>query len=285
VSTLKGNTSHLNPDRDNVVLRMRDAGLAVKKTKAKNKIFCAIGITAKLLRKFAEIMELPMKLKPELGGIEEAYRAVNEMNYDRSPLLSDVGNEKRFLDGTPFTSAHRQRVIFYMLREKCGLDLTSLIQRKVIKKVIPLHCKYEQEILTKMWVKRKAAKRQPIDLVRDYFGSQMAFFFAFSGHYTNWLISLSIVSLLAFGVNHRYGAFLEAYCGFPRVTSIVYAVLTVFWGILFLLHWKRKESTLRYRWSMMGPDEGAPATHRAPDYDEELPSYRGKDRQGSSAFF
>jgi hypothetical protein len=45
-------------------------------------------------------------------------------------------------------------------------------------------------------------KSQPLDKVRDYFGEELAFYFAWLGFYTTWLAPAAVIGIIAFGVGY-----------------------------------------------------------------------------------
>jgi hypothetical protein len=274
-----GNTAHLNTERDNIIRRLRGVGLVVKKTKANQRIFVLIGATKEFLCTFAEKMELPVRLAEKYGGLWVPYVQAKHFMFAPSPLVSEArqfepkDSKKFHEEGDIFSSSDRQRIIWHVLNNVCRLDFASLISRKVIKRVVCLHDDVESRALSKLWVKRKATTRQPLDLVHEYFGSSLAFFFAITASYTNWLIPLSVAGVLQFLLSFIAPADAQR-------MRVVYATFCVFWAILFGLYWRRKSNSLRFRWGLLGPDEGAPASTRAPDVDEQLPTFRGEPKQG-----
>lgn len=110
--------------------------------------------------------------------------------------------------------------------------------------------------LTISRVKRKVNERQPLDLVRNYFGSSIAFFFAFSAHLTNWMISLSLFAILQLLASFFFRSEIRDYVRFDRFPEMVFCAIAFVWSVLFLLHWTRKANTLRSNWNLLGPDEG-----------------------------
>ena len=61
--------------------------------------------------------------------------------------------------------------------------------------MFPIHEKPQLQKLQKKWVQR-FLDRQPIDQICDYFGVQIALYFAWLGHYTTALFIPAFVGLL-----------------------------------------------------------------------------------------
>ena len=58
----------------------------------------------------------------------------------------------------------------------------------------PLHVPGRVQQLSACWLPwRVMPWEQPIDMIRDYFGEKIGMYFEFLGHYTTWLLPLSIV--------------------------------------------------------------------------------------------
>ena len=82
-------------------------------------------------------------------------------------------------------------------------DLVALIGLGVYLGVFPLHDgpvgekhSNDRSILYASW--RGWFKKQPIFLIRNYFGERIAFYFAWIGHYTYWLTIAAAVGTFVF---------------------------------------------------------------------------------------
>ncbi len=126
--------------------------------------------------------------------------------YARSPL-AELASRAEIEEGGPssssasldcvFSSSDRQRIVWHVMTDAilANINFADCLHRGVFKRFTALHDAAEVSILQSSWVKRKA---QPLDMVRDYFGSSIAFFFAFSAHYTNWMVPLALLGTLSF---------------------------------------------------------------------------------------
>jgi len=82
---------------------------------------------------------------------------------------------------------------------------------------------------------------EPIEEVRDYFGDQIAMYFAFLSFYTRWLSYPAIVGL-AFQI-------WISVSGTDNWALVAYCVFITFWGCLMIKYWERKQSSYAYYWS------------------------------------
>jgi anoctamin-10 len=86
----------------------------------------------------------------------------------------------------------------------------------------------------------------PVDLIRDYYGEEIAFYFAWMGVLTKWLCFPGIVGFAA--SLHRWyrkdTIMNDEYTPF-------YGLVTFLWSILFLKWWERHESRLCYSWGVL----------------------------------
>ncbi|XP_016059095.1 PREDICTED: anoctamin-7 [Miniopterus natalensis] len=203
-----------------------------------------------------------------------------------------------------FTSTNRHQILFEILaktpygHEKKGLfGVDQLLSQGVFKAAFPLHegpfmtppedlhapGLSQRQILFQYWARwRKWHKYQPLDHVRRYFGEKVAFYFAWLGFYTGWLLPAAVVGTLVFLV----GCFmvfsdtptqelcssadsfemcplclncpfwlLSSACSlvqagrlFDHGGTVFFSVFMALWAVLFLEYWKRKSATLAYRW-------------------------------------
>ena len=90
----------------------------------------------------------------------------------------------------------------------------------------------------------------PLDEIRDYFGEEEAFYFAYLSLYTQMLW---IPSVIGFVIQVYTGV-----VGFTSVSEILTSFFCTFiaiWSISFIGSWKRKEAELTRRWGMGNRDD------------------------------
>ena len=71
---------------------------------------------------------------------------------------------------------------------------------------------------------------QPLGSIRDYFGSAIAFYFAYVGTYTYYLIALAVL-----GVTTQIYVW---WVGDPAAAGIAFAMVACMWAAGFLKAWK-----------------------------------------------
>uniref|UniRef100_A0A8C6YJX4 Anoctamin n=1 Tax=Nothoprocta perdicaria TaxID=30464 RepID=A0A8C6YJX4_NOTPE len=206
---------------------------------------------------------------------------------------------------TFFSTTQRHQILYEILAttqygrskdREVGVDW--LLSENVFSAAFPLHdgpfklppeesapsSLNQRQILFQYWANwRKWYKYQPLDHIRKYFGEKVAFYFAWLGFYTGWLLPAAVVGTLVFIA----GIFLmfddvpaqevceskEQYRMCPLCKSCPYWLLsrpcsaapqagrlfdhggTIFfsmfmslWAVMFLEYWKRMNASLAHRW-------------------------------------
>ena len=85
---------------------------------------------------------------------------------------------------------------------------------------------------------------QPIDEVRDYFGDEVALYFAWLGIYTRMLFPNTVFGLLVFGVQVLW----TDYNVTNNPLTFTYSIYVGLWSISFLETWKRRQTELQFLW-------------------------------------
>ncbi|KAG1704462.1 Anoctamin-1 [Nymphon striatum] len=130
---------------------------------------------------------------------------------DKDYLFDIPDNQDQF-----FTTAQRSQVVDYILKRKSfssdpnedfDFGIAKLLADNVYNGAYPLHeGEYDDKnksnprwILYNQWVSIwKCFKRQPLDLVQEYFGVKVGLYFAWLGFYTSMLLPACIVGLACF---------------------------------------------------------------------------------------
>ncbi|XP_070190756.1 anoctamin-4-like isoform X3 [Littorina saxatilis] len=144
----------------------------------------------------------------------------------------------------------------------------------------------ERKLLFDYWAWWKNCfKFQPLDYIRNYFGEKIGLYFAWLGFYTSMLIPASIMGLIVFiyglaimwtntsskevcdeSNNFTMCPLCDVQCPFWKLheacihagvsrifdngATVFFAIFMSLWGTLFLEFWKRKESTIQYKWDL-----------------------------------
>jgi len=146
------------------------------------------------------------------------------------------------LTSQPLTEAERYRTVHHMItspRQEGGAGITPKHgDWKTVESLFPLH----DHTFNKEWIKKWATmtflKVEDLDDIRDRFGEKIAFYFAFTQSYFQFLLFPA-----AFGFSSwvLLGHF-----------SSVYGIVNSLWCVVFIEYWKRQEVDLGVRWGVKG---------------------------------
>lgn len=127
-------------------------------------------------------------------------------------------------------------------------------------KVLPVP--NQRTLLFHKWVRSR--RDQPLEEIRLYYGEKIALYFAWIGHYTQWLISAAIVGViyLIFGLLNYYvlagdalskSNTVAAQIGdiFDNALTLPFSLFMSVWAALFVEFWKRKSNVLAYQWNTL----------------------------------
>eukprot|EP00736_Rhodelphis_marinus_P007211 Rmarinus@m.17409 len=138
------------------------------------------------------------------------------------------------------------------------LNLHELQHENILKDHFCLHDTEVVHLLRKTWANpwrrnplyflTGGALRQDLNLIRDYFGERLAFYFAFLGYYSKWMSGPALVGCLIFFLRARsFGRddWEEEYQILP-----LFALLVAFWSTTFLEFLKRHLNRKGYCWDV-----------------------------------
>jgi len=83
----------------------------------------------------------------------------------------------------------------------------------------------------------------PLHEIREYYGEEVSFYFAWLELYCVWLKFPAIMGILAFIIQFSYPSILVGYCG-----------CIIIWSTAFLEFWKRRENELAFMWNCADAD-------------------------------
>uniref|UniRef100_A0A3P8RKG7 Anoctamin n=1 Tax=Amphiprion percula TaxID=161767 RepID=A0A3P8RKG7_AMPPE len=195
--------------------------------------------------------------------------------------------------GTFLTLAERQYMVKYELDglraqrdlripglpDSCTLHNRDNIWQKlrsfgVIVDTFPLHNPDKLKNLSEAWYSGNQLA-QPLDSVNEYFGSSMAFYFSFLDFYT-W--SLLPPALLGLTITYFSGRCMVESVSGPQAGDVegdseppvsghmLQAVFSMLWSTVVMELWKRRSSSLSYRWGTL---------HLAERFAEPRPGFHG----------
>uniref|UniRef100_A0A8C0I2D6 Anoctamin n=1 Tax=Balaenoptera musculus TaxID=9771 RepID=A0A8C0I2D6_BALMU len=286
-------------------------------------VFVKVHAPWEVLCTYAEIMHIKLPLKPnDLKTRSSAFDNFNwftkvlqvdesiikpEQEFFTAPFEKNRMNDFYIQDrDTFFNPATRSRIVYFILSrikyqvrdnvKKFGIN--KLVSSGIYKAAFPLHdcnfsspsedlsCPNERYLLYREWAHpRSIYKKQPLDLIRKYYGEKIGIYFAWLGYYTQMLLLAAVVGVACF----LYGYFNQNNCTwskevcdpdiggkiimcpqcdklcpfwklnitcesskklclFDSFGTLVFAVFMGVWVTLFLEFWKRRQAELEYEW-------------------------------------
>ncbi|GLA12082.1 hypothetical protein AnigIFM62618_007215 [Aspergillus niger] len=140
------------------------------------------------------------------------------------------------------SESERLRVIYHMItvpKEAGGAGITPKHgEWKCVDAIFPLHDEAMNKQCIKDWSQKTFLSADDLDQIRNTFGENVGFYFAFLQSYFRFLI---FPAVFGFSCWLLLGSF-----------SIIYAVVNSLWCIIFIEYWKRQEEDLSCRWQTKG---------------------------------
>ncbi|XP_035521402.1 anoctamin-10 [Morone saxatilis] len=212
-------------------------------------------------------------------------------SYNDRDNFKDSDNMEVFL-----TLAERQFIVKYELDglraqrdlRIPGLSDSSALQHRdniwqklgsagVILDTFPLHNPDKLKDLSEAWYSGNQLA-QPLDAVNGYFGSSVAFYFSFLDFYTWSLLPPAILGLSITYFSGEVQKEMEKSVSGSKVTGVedesgtavsghmIQAVFSMIWSTVVMELWKRRSSSLSYRWGTL---------HLAERFAEPRPGFHG----------
>lgn len=172
-----------------------------------------------------------------------------------------------------FSSAERQRLIWRIMtaghRESgANLEFEKLEELGHLRALMPLHERAEQSSLVRRWWKRPfwEATRQPLHDIRNYFGEEIAFYFAWVGHMVGFLWPLAVVGVLIEIIKGGIGSGEGEVemggegSGTTREAAkawldVTFLALLLLWASVYPFAWVRRQHELATLWGVAGCEE------------------------------
>ena len=172
---------------------------------------------------------------------------------------SSMGNSTRDLTSTPMgNNGNRPTFAFpkrqFMHRqESVTLERGSATRRSsclrhvleandYVDVVTPIHWGPARDAIVQKTLQSRHIV-PPVQEIRNYYGEDVAFYFAWMGHLASWLVVLGGMGL----ATQVFRYVREDTVDEDEYTPF-YGLFTFLWGVLFLRFWRRHEHRLAYRW-------------------------------------
>ncbi|XP_041651379.1 anoctamin-10 isoform X2 [Cheilinus undulatus] len=147
----------------------------------------------------------------------------------------------------------------------------------VVQDMFPLHNQEKLKNLSEAWYSGNQLT-QPLDMINEYFGSSISLYFSFLDWYTWSLLPPAILGLcITYFSGEVQTEMLESISGSgiqskeedlgPAVSGhMIQAVFSMLWSTVVMELWKRRSSSLSYRWGTL---------HLAERFAEPRPGFHG----------
>ncbi|XP_060533932.1 anoctamin-4-like [Cylas formicarius] len=268
---------------------------------------------------------------------QKKFRKYFEFNHDLIPeepsfydATEGADREEQFVvkdRATSYSSAQRSLIVMQILLRTKFDDIDKVGIRRLLNNstyvaCFPLHesswdrsesdgTMLDRRLLYLEWASpSKSLKRQPLNLVKKYFGDKIALYFCWLGFYTKMLIAPAIVGTLCF----LYGVFtidgddnqptkeicdangpgnitlcpfcdkacnytkLVDSCKFARLTylfdnpaTVFFAIFMSLWATVFLEMWRRKQSVIQWEWDLNGTEQDE---EPRPEFETSVKTFR-----------
>eukprot|EP00172_Hildenbrandia_rubra_P002958 Plantae.Rhodophyta-Hildenbrandia_rubra.ctg4230.p1 GENE.Plantae.Rhodophyta-Hildenbrandia_rubra.ctg4230~~Plantae.Rhodophyta-Hildenbrandia_rubra.ctg4230.p1 ORF type:complete len:705 (+),score=118.44 Plantae.Rhodophyta-Hildenbrandia_rubra.ctg4230:2675-4789(+) len=221
---------------------VKKAGLRVESETTKDKEFTVLKITApfRLMVKTAE--ELGLRKKDRDGRVRTFYAgSVKDFTLQESPESLFSQSEQLLLIDYVLDTIKPDKSRFDDVKGNESL-LGWCKRQNYLEDCFPLHDeKAAQEILDEFSFKSPLLDVAGIEKIQNYFGDQVALYFAFLSFYTRSLVTYGLASVVIS---------LFAYFR-PAATPLLMFAFTLFgaiWAATFTTFWKRHNIELVYMW-------------------------------------
>uniref|UniRef100_A0A915AA04 Anoctamin n=1 Tax=Parascaris univalens TaxID=6257 RepID=A0A915AA04_PARUN len=218
------------------------------------------------LLKAAELCHIKKAVKPQFGG------GMRDFCFDEAQCYSNVELKSAFLSGMERAMIVKQ-IIDMMRAPKGGARMKvacddyitisegsaivpTLSSRGLIDTILPLHQREAIKHLQQNWV-LTLFEEQPLSLISEYFGTEIAMYFAWLGYMTTALWFPATIGVLIF----FFGGFRYSTSGngeeqsqtakyqlLSDVCFVGFALFNCIWSTAYLEMWKRKQAELAFKW-------------------------------------
>ena len=142
----------------------------------------------------------------------------------------------------PICEAERLRLVYLMIskpKNDGGAGITPGIGPwKHVDSIFPLHDHGFNKAWLKNWSSKYLVGDDDLNEIRNKFGERVAFYFAFTQSYFRFLIFPAAFGSAAVLLLGKF--------------SMVYALVSCLWSVIFFEYWKNKEIDLAVQWGVRG---------------------------------
>ncbi|KFH40217.1 hypothetical protein ACRE_091260 [Hapsidospora chrysogenum ATCC 11550] len=148
----------------------------------------------------------------------------------------------RCLHDEPVTEAERCRLV-YLILTKSNNDGGAGVTPgegswRFVESIFPLHNHAFNKAWIQKWSRKYLLDQRDLDEIRNKFGEDVAFYFAFVQSYFRFLLFPAAAGFAAWMLLGQF--------------SVFYALVSCLWSVVFFEYWKKKEIDLAVNWGVRG---------------------------------
>lgn len=179
---------------------------------------------------------------------------VLQTEFDR---IDDGGHSERSSDSI-LNSSDRSLKRFAKAMAKHGTHASNSLRHvleayDLVDVVMPVHCPAIRQEIFLRTLRPFTRLNPPVHAIQDYYGWKVAFYFAWMGHLTTWLLFPGFLGIVVFAWRLYRNETIDE----DHFTPF-YGVATFVWAIFFARFWDRQENRMAYEWGTFSflPFEG-----------------------------
>ncbi|KAG6039125.1 hypothetical protein E4U41_003183 [Claviceps citrina] len=146
------------------------------------------------------------------------------------------------LEDEPVTEAERLRLVYQLIirpENDGGAGINQASSKwKYVSDVFPLHDELFNRTWIQKWAKKWLLNDADLEDIRNKFGENIAFYFAFLRSYFIFLVFPSAMGFAAWMLLGQFSSLYALGCGL--------------WSVIFLEYWKKKEVDMAVQWGVRG---------------------------------
>uniref|UniRef100_A0AAF5DLF7 Anoctamin n=1 Tax=Strongyloides stercoralis TaxID=6248 RepID=A0AAF5DLF7_STRER len=245
------------------VIKMYEPGLKIEVRFHQLTHCYALYISADFLTtlKGAELCHLHKHVKGQFGGGTKPFVFAEVQSFtgveNKSTFFSQMERSmivKQIIDMIRAPKeALKIKTIFEKYVSYDGRTLVAfLLANNIIDHIIPLHDREELKKLQHEWL-YNIFDEQPLDKIKEYFGTEISMYFAWLGHLTTYLcapaaVAFFIFLMKGFDIKSNIEDDNRETTLFSDISFVVFAFFNCVWSSAYLEFWKRRQAELAFKW-------------------------------------
>ncbi|KAG1498517.1 hypothetical protein G6F47_006337 [Rhizopus delemar] len=171
--------------------------------------------------------------------IKKAYRQERVRDFLLGVRVDDIEEASDIQTFQGLMESERLRLVYEIItnpKEEGGAGISTETD-EYVEAIIPLHNDEFNNNWLKSWSTKWLIQDNDLLLIRDHFGEKIAYYFAFLQNYFLWLSAPSFMGIFV-------------YLTHTNTLALWYSFAMIFWAVVFIEIWKRKEKELSIQWGV-----------------------------------